>query len=376
MSEGLVIIMQITEKCNLKCSYCYLYKKKRIDMPLKVAYRTVDFANELLKHKYCRSITLCFHGGEPTITFDLIKKIVKRAQKTGINKFIIGTNAICIDEEKIEFMVVNNFSPTISLDGISKAQNLNRPFTDGSDSWDKVDRSLDLFGQHIKFWFHKYIPDPLRIRISLTPETLPFLSESVRYLVNKRIGQSAAITIMPAMSLSFRDQWRDCFTKGILVSELYKQMQNIADFYIERLICNKPFTFCINECLTPSWSSLINPIGLKHVPFCGAGGSRILGVSLQGGIYPCYLHAANPEEHKAFCMGDVFSGITRPEAAEYFCGNKKNEKFSCLFWNRFENNNPNKPALIYSLLYQTWQDAVLYIRGSIYKNLYRYAKVR
>jgi len=359
--NGLVMIMQITEKCNLACGYCYLRKKKPIDMRLDTAYAAVDFANQLVRKKYYKNVTLCFHGGEPTLVFDLVKKIVGYAKRGGlIDKFIIGTNGVCLDESKVRFMAKNCFSPTISLDGISAVQNANRPFIDGSGSWKKVDASLDALGRYSRYWKDKRVPDPLRVRISVTPQTLPYLFRSVRYIAQKKIGAVAAINVMPVIQKN--NQWQAYYRQGSLLPQLKAQMQDMAEFYLERKRSGKPFIFCINECLTPDWSSLCNPIGISATPFCGAGGLKIIAVSMEGDIFPCYLHAANPKEHPAFRMGNVFSGIDKFKSAVDFCGNKKNKHFSCLFWNRQENGDPDKPALIYSLFYNAWRDAVMYIK--------------
>ena len=357
--ESLFVILQITEKCNLACPYCYLSKKSRSNMPLSVVYQTLVFLKQLLRDKHYKRITICFHGGEPTLCFNLVKKIVKYAQKIGINTFVIGTNAINIDKEMIRFFISNNISPTISMDGISVAQDINRPYPNGQSSWKDVDKTLNLFGPNIYFWNNKEVPDPLRIRITFTPQTVKFLAASVNYLINKSIGNKAFITIMPAMF--YDNRWISLIKKGNFSSILYNQMEKIADFFIKK----GDFNLCINECLYSRLNNFLNNLSKNksrkkaNLLSCGAG-TETLGISMDGRIYPCYLLAANPnsENSNRFFMGDVFNGITRPGVVSKFCGSGQNKKFSCLYWNRIENGDPNTPALIYSVLYQGWLKAL------------------
>jgi len=253
------------------------------------------------------------------------------------------------------------------MDGIPEAHNMNRVFPGGRGSWKEVDKVLNLFTPFIYFWFNKRIPDPFRIRLTFTPETMKFLADSVVYLASKSISKVAFINLMPANP--HEESWKRLYKRGVLEAILQKELKKVAKYYIKKMKQNKPFNFCINECLIPEWSDFTNSFGLKKIPYCVAGIDK-LGVSVSGKIYPCYLFAAKPEKNEEFCMGDIFNGFKSPHRIAKICNKfKQNKAFSCLYWNYKENGNPNEPALIFRILYQNWREAVLMIRNSsIYKN--------
>ncbi len=348
--KTLAVVLHITEKCNLGCRYCYA-KRSKSDMPLVLAYRAIDFVAQLGKD--CDTVTIVFSGGEPLLVFENIKKIINYSEKNNINNFIIVTNGLALDEEKISFFASNNASISISVDGIPFAHNLNRPFLDGKGSWKEVDRVLDLLENYLEA-FEKCKADSLRLKLTFTPETVKFLEESVHYLADKPIAKSAIITLMPAMLPTGR--WKNFLKNRSKKSLLRKELQKIAKLYVKRLTNNNPFNLAINECLSLETRDYLKR--KNNTFFCGAGVKK-LAISLDGKIYPCYLAAANPKKNNLFCMGDVNKGITHPEVVSKFCGQKQNKAFSCLYWNRVVTGNPDIPASIYSLLCQNWREAVL-----------------
>ena len=346
--KTLMVVLHITDRCNLGCHYCYS-KKSNNDMPLDVAYRAVDLAPKL-----CNFITIVFTGGEPLLVFENIRRIIKYSQHRGIKNFILVTNGVELDNKKVDFFVSNNVAVTISIDGVPEAHNLNRPLPNGKTTWRKVNKALDLFTGYTEI-FNKRVPDCFRLLLTFTPETISYLDKSIRYLINKSIGSKAMITLRPAMLP--KNRWKILLRDKQMITTLNKQISQIANFYKERFQQGRPFRFCINECLSSGQSNLFQLSNFNKVPFCGAGVKRIT-ISLDGKIFPCWLPAANPTANNSFSMGDVFKGIIRPGVISKFCGSKQNKAFSCLYWNYMENGDPNTPALIYSVLYQGWLKAL------------------
>lgn len=79
------VVLQVTQNCNLRCSYCAYsgsyfnrtHSKKR--MSTETAIRAVDFfmshSSEVSKS------TIGFYGGEPLLEFSLIKKVVSYVEE-------------------------------------------------------------------------------------------------------------------------------------------------------------------------------------------------------------------------------------------------------------------------------------------------------
>ena len=53
----------VTNKCNLKCSYCYEGEKDYKSMTIETADYVVDFIRKTLEESKDEKINIIFHGG-------------------------------------------------------------------------------------------------------------------------------------------------------------------------------------------------------------------------------------------------------------------------------------------------------------------------
>ncbi len=132
--------------CNLACKYCYTIEGgvKRNQLSLENMKKAVDqFA------QFQTSFTTFeFHGGEPTIAFDKIKEVTEYIKKIYLDKgkkfnFSIQTNALSLDDQKIDFLYQNHFSVRVSLDGTESTHNAYRSTHGGSGSYDRIKRNIE-----------------------------------------------------------------------------------------------------------------------------------------------------------------------------------------------------------------------------------------
>ncbi len=79
-----IVILTITEACNLKCTYCFETKKTKKVMSLDVAKDAIKYAFE--NSDDFDEIEFDLFGGEPTLHKDLIKKIVTWTYEQNFNK--------------------------------------------------------------------------------------------------------------------------------------------------------------------------------------------------------------------------------------------------------------------------------------------------
>lgn len=100
------ITIKLGGQCNLNCKYCH---SKKID------YMYNPDIIQWIKKTGCKHIT--FSGGEPTIYFDLIKKIVL-ALGLGF-EYTIVTNATLINDKMISFFNNYKIAVVVSYDGES-----------------------------------------------------------------------------------------------------------------------------------------------------------------------------------------------------------------------------------------------------------------
>jgi sulfatase maturation enzyme AslB (radical SAM superfamily) len=147
-TEASRLVLLLTHSCQLRCQYCRVRKFPAV-MDIEVLYKSI----ELLFSSYRQHLELQFFGGEPLLEFDLLKKAVNYANslKEKNNKkvsFIISTNGIALDYEKVKFLKENDFTVEISCDGPREYQLKNRGDAQHSDYYGQLLKNIRLSQKH------------------------------------------------------------------------------------------------------------------------------------------------------------------------------------------------------------------------------------
>lgn len=108
--------------CNLGCEYCYMVDplvKKKIDI------ETMELTAYKLQNNGVKKINFEFHGGEPTMSMNLIKKFIDKLENDTKYKFTevsysIQTNGYHLSDKDIKYLASKNFNIRISLDGLEE----------------------------------------------------------------------------------------------------------------------------------------------------------------------------------------------------------------------------------------------------------------
>ena len=172
--------------CNLGCLYCYskggeiTYKQ----IPLEVAYHSIDFICDNAKSLKKEKVHLSFHGGgEPFLpeNVEFLKKSVKyfrlKCKKYSLKGSVsAATNGIDIFNLFKVNWINDNFSHlNLSLDGTPDIQNNQRPKRDGNPSYDDVLKTLKLFESNgIRYG----------IRTTITEFSVNRMDEIVEHFIN------------------------------------------------------------------------------------------------------------------------------------------------------------------------------------------------
>lgn len=147
------IILQVTQNCNLKCSYCpyawdgYMERQhNKKNMSWKTAKKALDF---FIRNSYeSDELAVSFYGGEPLLEFDLIKKCITYITSIVKSKpitFHMTTNGTLINREFLDFIGGFDFGIYISLDGPKEAHDKNRKFgINGKGTFEKIYANLKL----------------------------------------------------------------------------------------------------------------------------------------------------------------------------------------------------------------------------------------
>lgn len=143
------IILELTEKCNLRCKYCIYNEYNPAyrnfatrDMNWDVAKRAIDYT-----YAHCgEKIAVTFYGGEPLVKFDLMKKCIEYSQSIMSGKeltFSFSTNLTLMTREIARYISsVNGCSVLCSLDGPQVIQDSYRIKVDGTGSFEQAIQGL------------------------------------------------------------------------------------------------------------------------------------------------------------------------------------------------------------------------------------------
>jgi uncharacterized protein len=124
------MVLNVTNKCNLACTYCYEYGEDKIvdtengRKPKFMSEATARDAVEFMLKESGSSprAHLTFFGGETLLNFPVLKTTVAYARQRAAEMgkevdFSMTTNATLLKPEIIEFLVENEVGVTISIDG-------------------------------------------------------------------------------------------------------------------------------------------------------------------------------------------------------------------------------------------------------------------
>lgn len=288
------LVLPITGKCNLMCSYCFAQANNR---NLSFVDYTEDSINKLLS--VLRNINgntptnLVFFGGEPLIKFDLIKYTVNKVKTDFLDmniRYSITTNGTLINKEIAKFFADNNVSVLLSMDGFDNEYNY-RKYKNGKPSVNRVIKAMDVLRENnVAF----------QVRATLTSDN-PYLWETHQFFDKLHVyyqitfaysSENKAHAELNKFSPQNLQSIKECYEK-LLYEYKYRITNNlpIYDYLYHELSENF-------ECRT-----------LKHTS-CSAG-IKYFTILANGDIHYCAHLMNNPK----YIIGNLFSH-SYPESFE------------------------------------------------------------
>lgn len=144
MAEIKSLILRITERCNLRCAYCYAADSgcTSADMTPELALRAVELC--------CpegRSLRIQFTGGEPLLNIQVIESVHAYGKATGRHlRLAVQTNGTLLSQENCRRLAAMQCAVGVSLDGLAEANRL-RCFPDGTASFSAAVQGIRNLGQ-------------------------------------------------------------------------------------------------------------------------------------------------------------------------------------------------------------------------------------
>lgn len=152
--------LRVSARCNLNCSYCYVFKHndeswKRLP-PILSKENVVLFANrmkEYLQNKKIKNIYIIFHGGEPLLIGEKLlleyMNIINDILSGFVNvQYSIQTNGTLITENFIKEADKYELKFSLSIDGPNKIHDKNRKTRNGSGSFERVLKSIKILQKY------------------------------------------------------------------------------------------------------------------------------------------------------------------------------------------------------------------------------------
>jgi uncharacterized protein len=147
--QHLNIVFKISERCNLKCDYCYFFfggdeswKSHPPVVPEPVIENLGAFAARAARDYGFETIVLIFHGGEPLLMsrsrFARMCEALRRYENGFRFDFGLQTNGVLVDAQWIDLFERHRVSVGISLDGPAAINDLHRLDLIGRGSYDKT----------------------------------------------------------------------------------------------------------------------------------------------------------------------------------------------------------------------------------------------
>lgn len=263
------ISIDLTEECNLACTYCFTWAKihkKRI-LPRELGYKIVDHWLENGHSMGNMPRNMTFWGGEPLLEWKLLQDLVRYTnKKKGDQQVTFGgtCNGTLYTPDKVEWCLENKGLMLVSLDGVEAVHDYARKFRTGSGSWKVIDRNLRKALE---------IAPQQMVRASLTVQSTPYFLDTVKYFIED----------LGVKDFSFSPVFEDPWDKENL-ELLEDQFKQVIDYMIKRrrngdAVGVKHFD---DEAKIP-----FNTKKLPPVPACGAG-NNYSGWSIDGVNFPCH----------------------------------------------------------------------------------------
>lgn len=172
VEEGIIkvpqIIFEVTDSCNLNCTYCGYGDLYEVFDARNAKNINTGNAITLLKyilnikHKHKKNrLSIGFYGGEPLINIRFIKQIVEITNQLNSGKeleiqYSMTSNATLIHKH-IDFLVDNDFTVTVSLDGNEENHSYRVFRNNKKNSFEKVIENMDMIQRDYPEYFVNHI---------------------------------------------------------------------------------------------------------------------------------------------------------------------------------------------------------------------------
>ncbi len=294
----------------MKCRYCFAsqgdFGMNPCLMSLATGKRALDFLID--KSGLVKNLEVDFFGGEPLLNATMLKELVEygRQREAECGKhfnFTLTTNALLLDDNIIDFVIDNNISVILSLDGRPETNDRHRVLNNDEGSY-------QLIVPNIKKIVEKK-PVSYFIRGTFTRQNLDF-SQDLKHIVDLGFD---AVSLEPAVGPTNEYSIQEADLPQVLL-----EYERLTD-----LLCNYHKTGKELHFFHYNLDLQKGPCLAKRQSGCGAGVEYLV-VTPEGNIYPCHQFVGEDE----FLMGNIYDSELDREIIRRFSENRLTDKKACL----------------------------------------------
>ena len=302
---------QVTDACNLRCTYCYQICKQQHFMSFDIAKKFADMLlestvnnNEYIDVETSPGVVFEFIGGEPFLAIDLISEISDYLITRMIEMnhpwrdkfmFSICSNGVLYMDERVQKYIRKHakyLSFSISIDGNKQLHDACRIFPDGSGSYDIAIAGV----KHFKENYNGHMGS----KMTMAPGNIAYIFDAVKNLIE----------------LGYDEIFLNCVYEEGWTTEhantMYNQMKLLTDYIVDN-------DYFDNHYLSFFDDGMFKPMDPDdNQNWCGGTGSMI-SCDYKGDIYPCirYMESSLGNDVEPLKIGNVFDGImTTPKTRE------------------------------------------------------------
>lgn len=298
------ITLALTNDCNMACAYCFEGRKNRLVMSADMAGRAVDWLLDETVSGHGGHVDVTFFGGEPLLEADTIRETVayarERAAACGKEiSFSVTTNGTLFTEELASFCREEGFGMVLSCDGVREAHDTMRRTASGEGSFPLVERN---FPKVLSLDRGK------EVRMTISPRTVPWLAEGVRYLKEQGFESIAVFHVEETT-----------WTRDDLIA-LEKGFYEVGELLVNAIESGESLTVNPLDSLIRQKRGGSSEGAESHT--CGAGRGYV-GIAVDGTIYPCHRFVSHDSFTGAFAIGNIDTGFDEAKRMPFLRMKKK-----------------------------------------------------
>jgi len=295
----------ITERCNLKCEYCFTTQRKGKDIDIEMAFDAVRWAME---NNDSKKFHISYWGGEAFIRPDIVENVALFTRELCRNdrkklSFGAPTNATLLSDKNLDLADRIRLGMSLSLDGLPESQ-IHRPTASGQNSFGKIVRVMNRLRRRTQ---GRKRPG---VRMTLNESNVDIFVDNMKFFHERGFWN---VAFYPDLDNPWKpESWE----------EFRKQQETLATHFIRAAKGRGPMP------RYNLWQAIIRKMYDHHfhdkqrdrggvLRFCGAG-RGMLAVTVEGDIYPCHRFVFYDRGQNKTLLGNVRDKWDREKRDAYF----------------------------------------------------------